>query len=101
MIIYNSLNIDSIMIYMEKLNDFFLSNPNVSSTLYTLSYHNDKKNSDEIISFIPKIINNNVIMVFEDYLGYAKPYYYIECQGNNNMIIDESILFNMNYLKFS
>ena len=100
-----SLPID---VYMDKLNQFFLSNSKLETSLYIIKY----KNIKGIFNFMPKIVtsirydnnsNKTVVEKYDDYFGYETPLYMINIKyfyyQSISTILTTKDLLNIEYIK--
>ena len=100
-----SLPID---VYMDKLNQFFLSNPKLETSLYIIKY----KNIKGIFNFMPKIVhsirydnnsNKTVVEKYDDYFGYETPLYMINIKyfyyQSISTILTTKDLLNIEYIR--
>lgn len=109
-ILYNNINLP-IDVYMDKLNQFFLSNPKLNTSLYILKY----KNIKGTFNFMPKIVhlfeygndnnsNKTVVQKYDiDYFGYESPDYTVNlkyfCYQSTSAILNTKDLLNIEYIR--
>lgn len=107
-IFYNNIKLP-IDVYMDKLNQFFLSNPKLNTSLYILKY----KDIKGTFNFMPKIVhlfeydnnsNKTVVQKYDiDYLGYELPDYTVNLKyfyyQSTSAILNTKDLLNIEYIR--
>lgn len=104
-IFYNNIDLP-IDVYMDKLNQFFLSNPKLNTSLYILKY----KNIEGVFNFMPKIVhlfeydnNSNTTVVQKYDIDYESPNYTINLKyfyyQSTSSILNTKDLLNIEYIR--